>query len=105
MKATYLLLAGSACILLGVINLFWLLPNLWPWPSSFGLLFLRNSLFAVPLMGGVILLTGGFINLVPPRRRAPEPTPDTHVRCPDCNELVRREAIVCTRCGCRLIPQ
>lgn len=33
------------------------------------------------------------------------PTPDTHVKCPDCAELVRREARVCRHCGCRLIPQ
>jgi len=33
------------------------------------------------------------------------PTPETHVKCPDCAELVRREARVCKHCGCRLIPQ
>lgn len=32
------------------------------------------------------------------------PTPDTHVRCPDCAELIRREARVCKHCGCKLIP-
>lgn len=34
-----------------------------------------------------------------------KPTPETHVKCPDCAELVRREARVCKHCGCRLIPQ
>lgn len=34
-----------------------------------------------------------------------EPMPDTHVRCPDCAELVRREAKKCKHCGCALIPQ
>lgn len=34
-----------------------------------------------------------------------EPTPDTHVRCPDCAELVRREARKCKHCGCALVPQ
>jgi hypothetical protein len=34
-----------------------------------------------------------------------EPSPDTHVRCPDCAELVRREARKCKHCGCALIPQ
>jgi len=34
-----------------------------------------------------------------------EPTPETHVRCPDCAELVRREARKCKHCGCALVPQ
>ncbi len=33
------------------------------------------------------------------------PTPETHVRCPDCKELVHREASVCRHCGCKLVPQ
>jgi hypothetical protein len=33
------------------------------------------------------------------------PTPDTHVKCPDCAELVLREARVCKHCGCKLVPQ
>jgi hypothetical protein len=32
------------------------------------------------------------------------PTPDTHVRCPDCKELVRKDATVCKHCRCALIP-
>lgn len=32
-------------------------------------------------------------------------TPDTHVRCPDCRELVRRDAKKCKHCGTGLIPQ
>lgn len=32
-------------------------------------------------------------------------TPETHVRCPDCRELVRRDANKCKHCGVRLIPQ
>lgn len=36
---------------------------------------------------------------------ASHPTPDTHVRCPDCRELVLREARVCKHCGCKLVPQ
>lgn len=31
-------------------------------------------------------------------------SPKTHVRCPDCRELVLREARVCKHCGCKLIP-
>lgn len=33
-----------------------------------------------------------------------QPKPDTHVRCPDCRELVRKDAVVCKHCGCKLIP-
>ena len=33
------------------------------------------------------------------------PHPDTHVKCPDCRELVLNEAKVCKHCGCKLIPQ
>ena len=32
-------------------------------------------------------------------------SPDTHVKCPDCAELIKREARVCKHCGCRLVPQ
>ena len=32
-------------------------------------------------------------------------TPQTHVRCPDCRELVRHDARKCKHCGVALIPQ
>jgi hypothetical protein len=32
------------------------------------------------------------------------PTPETHLQCPDCAELARKEARVCKHCGCRLAP-
>lgn len=32
-------------------------------------------------------------------------TPKTHVRCPDCRELVRKDARKCKHCGTGLIPQ
>jgi zinc-ribbon domain len=32
-------------------------------------------------------------------------SPDTHVRCPDCKELVRKDANVCKHCHAKLIPQ
>jgi DNA-directed RNA polymerase subunit RPC12/RpoP len=34
-----------------------------------------------------------------------KPTPETHVKCPDCRELVLRDARVCKHCGCKLISQ
>lgn len=33
------------------------------------------------------------------------PSLDSHVRCPDCAELVRKEATKCKHCGCILKPQ
>lgn len=30
------------------------------------------------------------------------PTPETHVICPDCAELIRKEARVCKHCGCKI---
>ena len=33
------------------------------------------------------------------------PTPETHVKCPDCRELVMKDARKCRHCGCELIPQ
>lgn len=32
-------------------------------------------------------------------------TPDTHVRCPDCRELIRMDAKKCKHCGTGLVPQ
>lgn len=32
-------------------------------------------------------------------------TPDTHVRCPECRELVLRDARRCKHCGIALVPQ
>lgn len=46
--------------------------------------------------------------LLPSRRpvdREMVPTPETHVRCPDCRELVRMDARRCKHCGVGLIPQ
>jgi hypothetical protein len=39
------------------------------------------------------------------KRDPDRPTPDTHVRCPDCKELVLKEANVCKHCHCKLMPQ
>lgn len=33
------------------------------------------------------------------------PSPRTHVRCPICRELVRRDASKCRYCGAELAPQ
>lgn len=58
--------------------------------------------FAIPfLLGwwGKIALEKSYI----PRGPNGE-TPQTHVRCPDCKELVLRQARVCKHCKCKLRP-
>lgn len=37
--------------------------------------------------------------------RIVQPTPETHVHCPDCRKLIPMEARTCEHCGCKLIPQ
>jgi hypothetical protein len=51
-----------------------------------------------PLLAGIVLLLVGRAGVEPP-------SPSTHVKCPDCRELVLNEARVCKHCGCRLVPQ
>lgn len=36
---------------------------------------------------------------------AQEATADTHVKCPDCRELVLKDARKCKHCDCALVPQ
>lgn len=36
--------------------------------------------------------------------RKDAPSPDTHVKCPDCRELVLMDARKCKHCGCPLVP-
>lgn len=39
------------------------------------------------------------------KTEAEKPNPKTHVKCPDCRELVLKEAKRCKHCGITLIPQ
>lgn len=50
-------------------------------------------------------LVGMIVALVLPRKRPDDPTPESHVRCPDCRELVRCDARKCKHCGSALVPQ
>ena len=34
-----------------------------------------------------------------------KPNANTHVKCPDCRELILKDARKCKHCGCILIPQ
>ena len=45
------------------------------------------------------------VALLPSLKRDPfAPTPDTHVRCPDCREFVFADAVKCKHCGAALVP-
>ena len=67
--------------------------------SGFGW-FLLAMLFS-PLLAGILCLV--LQNL---RSASPDgPTPETHVKCPDCRELVLKEARKCKHCGTALVPQ
>lgn len=59
--------------------------------------------FILGLVGPII----AFFAVVLMPKVTPEsigPTPETHVKCPDCRELVLKDARVCKHCGCKLIP-
>lgn len=64
------------------------------------MLWLVLSLVISPLLGFVFVLVLRDLSAGPN-----EPTPETHVRCPDCKELVRKDASKCKHCGCKLVPQ
>lgn len=63
--------------------------------SGFGYFLL--ALVLSPLIGLIVLLLAG--------KKKDGPTPETHVKCPDCRELVLRDARKCKHCGCQLTPQ
>lgn len=61
------------------------------------------SMFLTPLLGFIMVAL--LPSRKPPAPGGETPTPDTHVKCPDCAEFVRMEARVCKHCGCKLVPQ
>lgn len=61
-----------------------------------------NFLFGWTVVGWLICLGWAAGNA---KDDPPLPSPETHVRCPDCAELVLRQAKVCKHCGCKLTPQ
>lgn len=73
--------------------------------SGFGWFLL--SLLLSPLIGIILVL------VMPKKGEAALATDevgqriseDTHVRCPDCRELVRKDARKCKHCGTALVPQ
>lgn len=100
------LTAALLAILLGGIGIHRLYLGKW----ITGLLYMLFCWTYIPAVLG--LLEGIYLALMPDHRfndrynpGTDTPHPDTHVKCPDCAELVKREAKVCKHCGCRLIPQ
>lgn len=61
-----------------------------------GFLWFIFSIFLSPLLGIIFVLV--MQNL------QDSPNPNTHVRCPDCRELVRNDARKCKHCGVSLLP-
>ena len=59
-----------------------------------------------PLLAWLLLLVLADLKAQPPAQANGETvSPETHVRCPDCRELVRFDARKCRHCGAALQPQ
>lgn len=73
--------------------------------SGFGW-FLLACVFSPLLAGLLLLVLPAQGDAAVPRDESGQPiTAQTHVRCPDCRELVRADARKCKHCGTVLIPQ
>ena len=68
---------------------------------SRGAIFLLNLVLGWTVVGWLWAVIWSATGNVEPKG----PTPATHVKCPDCRELVLHDAKVCKHCGCKLIPQ
>lgn len=69
-------------------------------PSSGGV-FLLNLLLGWTLLGWIVAAVWSASG----KPGSSDPSPETHVRCPDCRELVLKDARKCKHCGCQLLPQ
>jgi len=67
--------------------------------SGFGWFLL--AILISPLLAAIFLAVSADLS----RQAEARPTKATHVKCPDCAELILKEAKVCKHCGCRLAPQ
>jgi len=50
-------------------------------------------------------IIGALIGLVVDYFVKAQPNEESHVKCPDCRELILKDARKCKHCGCNLIPQ
>lgn len=67
-----------------------------------GIILALNLLFGWTIVGWVICLGWSLGN---DKDDPTGPTPETHVRCPDCRELILKDARKCKHCGTSLVPQ
>lgn len=70
--------------------------------STFGWFLLGCFLGIIALL---IVLVAPSLKVGPVLAGSEVATEKTHVRCPDCKELVRKDARKCKHCGIGLIPQ
>lgn len=72
-----------------------------------GFVWFLLSIVMSPLLAGILVLVLPRVgDAAVARDEAGERiSPDSHVRCPDCRELVRKDARKCKHCGTALIPQ
>ncbi len=92
-------------IVIVVVGLYFL-----PWLAALGRghrnatgIFVLDLLLGWTLLGWVVAMVWAVSGT--DDKTADEPSSRTHVRCPDCRELVLKQARVCKHCGCRLVPQ
>jgi hypothetical protein len=52
-----------------------------------------------------LVSTAAFWYLKLSKKSVNAPNPNMHIKCPDCAELILKEAKVCKHCSCKLIPQ
>lgn len=93
-------------IVIAVVVVIYFLPAIvagWRDHRNQGAIFVLNLLLGWTVLGWIASLVWSCTGDVAVESSAP--APQTHVKCPDCAELVLAEARVCKHCGCKLVPQ
>lgn len=91
-------------VILGVVGL--IVGLFHPANIDFGVAMPEAIAFAVPwalLFSAIGFAIDYFINSK--KSTLGTPSHETHVKCPDCRELVLKDARKCKHCGCSLVPQ
>lgn len=70
--------------------------------SAFGW-FILGALFS--LLALLLVLVLPSLKQIASANYADALSPDTHVRCPDCREIIFKDARKCKHCGTALLPQ
>lgn len=97
--------AGMGIIALVVVGILYFIPAINAYSKkhrSRALILVINLFFGWTLFGWVICLAWSAGSA---KDDPSQPSPDTHVKCPDCRELVLKDARICKHCGCKLVPQ